>query len=181
MIHLVKIFDDVLTISRLRKKMKNDPMRSPIYEGEMWKLYTRITEHKNRYYQDRINTVPTISSAYVTFRSMEGKERAMQAYETGRVIRWIAEYVCCMGSLFKKKKLLQKGYLRMKEAHDPEILIWENTGQSFWRKFFIGLTYLFFACVFIALGFSTFWGTAQVEKLRNEYIKGDCKGQDFYS
>ena len=106
MIHLVKIFDDVLTIARLRKKMKNDPMRSPIYEREMWRLYTRVTEHKNRYYIDRMNTVPIIKNAYVTFRSMEGKERAMQAYETGRVIRWIAEYVCCMGSLFKKKKLL---------------------------------------------------------------------------
>ena len=49
---------------------------------------------------------PTIKNAYVTFRSMEGKQRAMQAYETGAAARLFAEYVCCMKSVFQKKKLL---------------------------------------------------------------------------
>lgn len=49
---------------------------------------------------------PTIKNAYVTFRSMEGKQRAMQAYETGTAARLFAEYVCCMKSVFQKKKLL---------------------------------------------------------------------------
>jgi len=69
----------------------------------------------------------------------------------------------------------------MKEAHEPELLIWENLGQSFWHKFSIFIIYLFFTAVFIAIGFTLLWSSAIVEKLRIEYIKSDCNGQDFFN
>jgi len=86
-----------------------------------------------------------------------------------------------MTSLFKKKKLLQKGYFRFQEAHDPEILIWENMSQSWKSKLMIFSTYFTLACIFIAIGFTTFWESAVYEKLRTEYIKSDCNGLDYYS
>ena len=69
----------------------------------------------------------------------------------------------------------------MREAHEPEILIWENLGQSFWHKLLIFSIYLFLACAFIAIGFTIFWSTAVVEKMRIQYIKSDCNGQDFFT
>jgi hypothetical protein len=37
---------------------------------------------------------------------MEGKQRALVAYDTKDVKRIFAEYVCCMSSIFRRKKLL---------------------------------------------------------------------------
>jgi hypothetical protein len=47
-----------------------------------------------------MTVTPQIKNAYVTFRSMEGKQRVMQAYETGTAARLFAEYICCMKSVF---------------------------------------------------------------------------------
>lgn len=73
MSHLVKIFLDVKKIKVLQAKMKNDPWNASHYERQSWKLYERITDHKDNYYKDKIHVTPTVVNAYVTFRSMEGK------------------------------------------------------------------------------------------------------------
>jgi hypothetical protein len=75
-----------------------------------------------------MNSVPKVRNAYVTFRSMEGKHRALISWETPNVVRIFAEYICCMKSVFKKKKLIGKGYPNVKETAAPECIIWENLG-----------------------------------------------------
>ena len=46
-------------------------------EKEMWKQYNKVTEHKEAYYREKERASPQIVNAYITFRSMEGKERAL--------------------------------------------------------------------------------------------------------
>jgi hypothetical protein len=75
-----------------------------------------------------MNSEPVVKNAYVTFRSMEGKHRALQAWETPNLLRLFAEHVCCMKSVFKKKKLLSKGYPYVRETANPECVVWENLG-----------------------------------------------------
>lgn len=75
--HLVAIYDAVLQIYKLKKRMKNDPSNKTAYEAESWKLYTRVTKHKDEYYKERVETTPSIRNAFITFRSMEGKQRAL--------------------------------------------------------------------------------------------------------
>ena len=75
-----------------------------------------------------MNSEPVVKNAYVTFRSMEGKHRALQAWETPNLLRLFAEHVCCMKSVFKKEKLLSKGYPYVRETANPECVVWENLG-----------------------------------------------------
>ena len=75
-----------------------------------------------------MSSVPKVRNAYVTFRSMEGKQRALTAWETPNAVRIFAEYICCMQSVFKKKKLIGKGYPFVRETTAPDTIIWENLG-----------------------------------------------------
>lgn len=97
---------------------------------------------------------PQIKNAYVTFRSMEGKQRAMQAYETGTAARLFAEYICCMKSVFQKKKLLKKGYYSIRDTVEPETIIWENLGVPASSKFFRWVGALSLAAVLFAISFA---------------------------
>lgn len=75
--HLVAIYDLVKQIAVAKKRMQNDPLGSRKYEKEIWILYQRVTDHKDAYYFDKMNSEPLVKNAYVTFRSMEGKHRAL--------------------------------------------------------------------------------------------------------
>jgi hypothetical protein len=41
--------------------------------------------------------------AYVMFRSMEGKERAIKAYKDGACKRFFKKFCCCAGKTYKSK------------------------------------------------------------------------------
>ena len=110
--------------------MQNDPIRASKYERESWKLYEEVTNHKDMYYRDKVDCVPHIKNAYVTFRSIEGKQRCLQAYETKSCRRVCTEYFCCLHQIFKKKKLLAKGYYDINDTVDADNIIWENIGSS---------------------------------------------------
>ena len=57
--------------------MENDPLNSKTHEKEMWVLFNKVTELKQDYYREKESISPKITSAFITFRSMEGKERAI--------------------------------------------------------------------------------------------------------
>ena len=75
--HLVGILKTVRLIREIKKKMANDPLHSKIHEKEMWKLFNKVTEYKQAYYDERESVKLNIVNAYITFRSMEGKDRAV--------------------------------------------------------------------------------------------------------
>lgn len=58
-------------------------------------------------------------------RSMEGKERAINAYRAGRCRRWCAINMCCGGKKYKEKMFMNE-WLKIKEAKAPDIIKWEN-------------------------------------------------------
>ena len=94
--YLVEIYNCVKKIAMLKKKMKNDPLNARKHEKAIWSLYQKVTDNKDAYYLEKMNSVPRVRNAYVTFRSMEGKQRALTAWETPNAVRIFAEYICCM-------------------------------------------------------------------------------------
>lgn len=177
--HLVAIHDLVKQISITKKKMVNDPLGSRGYEKQIWTLYQKVTDHKDAYYFEKLHSVPQVKNAYVTFRSMEGKHRAMQAWETTNFLRIFVEYLCCMKSVFKKKKLLGKGYPRVRETANPECVIWENLGQKKSASFLVRLAVLLIAAAFFAGAFCFMWFFARYEKMRVNYVKSECFEGDY--
>lgn len=177
--HLVAIYDLVKRISTTKKKMQNDPLGSRAYEKEIWTLYQKVTDHKDAYYFDKLNSVPHVKNAYVTFRSMEGKHRALQAWETPDSLRVFVEYICCMKSVFKKKKLLSKGYPHIRETANPEAIVWENLGQKRSTRVFVKLAVLLIAAAILACTFFVMWYFALYEKMRVGYVKSDCYEGDY--
>ena len=81
MIHLVDIFKECEKIADLRKKILVDPENTRVYEAEQWKHYTCVTKMNDLYYAEKAKVTPEIRNAYVTFRSMESKQRAIQGYD----------------------------------------------------------------------------------------------------
>ena len=52
--YLVKISDCVRHVSVLKKKMLYDKINAPIYEEEMWSIYTQVTKLKDKYYKEKM-------------------------------------------------------------------------------------------------------------------------------
>jgi hypothetical protein len=65
---------------------------------------------------------------------MEGKQRAVKAFDISTFLRTCLSFCCCLDKFFKKKMLIQKGMPTVSEAVDPKIIVWENLGISFARK-----------------------------------------------
>ena len=65
-----------------------------------------VTDYKEKYYLEKQMHIPHIKSAFITFRSMEGKQRALQAYATKSFRRICTEYLCCLHLIFKKRKIM---------------------------------------------------------------------------
>lgn len=161
--------------------MANDPLSAPKYEKEIWKAYSRVTELKDTYYAEKMSQVPSVKNAYVTFRSMEGKSRTMQAYNTNRFVRLFTEYFCCMKQVFKKKKLLQKGFLNVDRAVDPKLIIWENQGVKVMSMIKRWLVALVLTILLGGISFYALWNFAKFEKSRLDYVKSDCTGESTYT
>ena len=66
-----------------------------------------------------------VVSAYVMFRSMEGKERAIKAFSHGFLARTLLSCLCCRHIRYQQKKLLGR-WLKVKTAPAPDIILWEN-------------------------------------------------------
>jgi hypothetical protein len=70
-------------------------------------------------------------NAYVVFRSMEGAARVKSAYSTYGCTRSVSK--CCCKAWWKKnteRKYFLGKWLKISEACDPSIIVWENLGYS---------------------------------------------------
>ena len=149
-------------------------MNAAKHENELWPLKLRITKIKDAYFKDRKMITPRILTAYVTFRSMEGRERAMEAFNPPFWSRFFVEYLCCMPNIFAKKKLLDSGFYEIEDPGDPSNIVWENLGLSFFFKAFRFISAFIFACVFFTGCFYMIWWLANFEKEYKNYLKREC-------
>lgn len=60
----------------------------------MWRHYTSVTRLNEKYAEEKPSMVPEIKNAYVTFRSMEGRERALRAFDLNWAQRKCT-FCCC--------------------------------------------------------------------------------------
>jgi hypothetical protein len=132
---IVQMWEECEKIANLKKKIEVDPDYTRIYEAQIWQHYAVITELNDMYFEDKKAADATVVNAHVLFRSMEGRERAINAYDVGCCTRLCVGMCCCLGGFFKKKQLLQYGFLTVNEPMDPQILEWENLGISWCTKF----------------------------------------------
>lgn len=91
---------------------------------------------------------------------MEGRERAIEAYHPNPISRLFTEFCCCMPSIFRKKKLLRKGFYDIVYTDDPEMVIWEHIGISFWSKFIRYTAAFICSLSFFVISFIVLWAMA---------------------
>ena len=87
-----------------------------------------MTIKKELYIKARQKSKEGVCNAYITFKSLEGKEKAISAYDINRVQRFAAERLCGLGAMFSNKKLLHTGFPVITDTVDPENIAWENLG-----------------------------------------------------
>ena len=79
-----------------------------------------------------------------------------------------------MKAFFIKRKLIQKEFLNLSEAYDPQSIVWENLGQKEFnkcgRRLFAGFIAFILFCI-VCVGIV--W-VQKLEKTRIYYAKGDC-------
>ena len=86
-----------------------------------------------------------------------------------------------MSSVFRRKKLLQKGYYHIGEAVDPDNITWENLGISVRSK---TLRWLGATVVLLILCIISFSGVLQMSNLEKDYVhymRSDCSGGQKFS
>ena len=64
----------------------------------------------------------------VTFRSMEGAQRALNEFRYSRFWKYLYSICTCLIPSRMKKKLLHNNWINVTPAVDPELLLWENFG-----------------------------------------------------
>ena len=87
-----------------------------------------MTTKKELYIKARHSSVGGVRNAYITFKSLEGKEKAISAFNINRAQRLAAERLCGLGAMFSNKKLLHTGFPAITDTVDPENIAWENLG-----------------------------------------------------
>jgi hypothetical protein len=115
------------------------------------------------------------------FRSMEGKERSIKAYDIHFCQRIMVSFCCCLSQFFKKKQLIRKGFLTVREAVDPQIITWENLGIGFWSKCVHRMmtSMLIFMCLIVGFGGQVYM--SNLEKEYNDIVRSDCKSESIYN
>ena len=141
---LLAIYTDMKEQMRVeaRLKLDKDGKRKEDYKKKIAKLSADIDKNIASYNKYELSHTNKAVVAYVMLRSMEGKERLLNAYHMGATKRWCLSAFCCQGKRFKPKIFFGK-WLRVKEAQAPDIINWENlrtgSGERFFRIAFATL------------------------------------------
>jgi hypothetical protein len=152
--YLVKISECVKQVSVLKKKMQYDVLNSHIYEEEMWGLYTQVTKLKDKYYKEKMKREePHIYNAYITFRDIQARNKALHIYNMFPLKRLLVKCGC----IEKKLRLNNKGVYTLTHSVDPNIIIWENTGAPFKHKCKMFLEIYSVAFLIFVITFIGFW------------------------
>jgi hypothetical protein len=85
-----------------------------------------------------------------------------------------------MRSVFRKKKLLNKGYYDLVDTVDPDNLIWENIGSSKTSKAKRWIGAISIALMLFAVCFYFYFQTAYLERQRVDLNLSTCS-EPFYT
>ena len=101
--------DEVVQIQKLSKKLEKIDVKLKIKPDDKLHdqkndMLEKIESLRGEYYQNLLTQDNHAQAAIVTFRSMEGAERALKAFQTNFLQRW-----CCTAS--KKKLKFHSKYL----------------------------------------------------------------------
>lgn len=109
-----------------------------------------------------------VIAAFVIFRSMEGVLRAKRAFGYSSITKgFFRIFYCCVPEKMQKRKLRGK-FLRVEEAVEPDLLIWQNFGVTRAQSCLRVLLYIVY--VVIMLG-GCFLGVVFLENTLNEADK----------
>jgi len=105
---------------------------------------------KNKYISLKDKSI-SINAAYVVFRSMEGKERAQMAYKNYYSRRrCFGINMRCCDTENVKHLAFGKKILKVEEAIDPSLILWENLGSSIFERR-LRMLFTSFLCLIILI------------------------------
>lgn len=168
--HVVKIKKLSQEVEKLEIKIDESGYSEKKYdklEIKKNKLLAKIDDLKAKYFEnmEQIGRDNQAVSAFITFRSMEGVERAIHGFKSNWLQRkWFTLFYCCT-SQKRKTKLFKNKWLHVEQAVEPELLIWENFGVSYFSRFFRIILYLIFVLFMLLVCFYTI---AFLEAAQNE-------------
>lgn len=116
---LIDISNLYLNVMRNNLLIQKDPKKQAKYEKENLK-FEGLIDKKVELYSRIQKGEQKVVNAYIIFRSMEGKERMVQAY-TEKCCR-----CACIGGKRYREKLFFGKFLKVKESVAPDLILWEN-------------------------------------------------------
>jgi hypothetical protein len=121
---LLDIYGDMKEQMReeARKKLDKDVDNSSHYDKSIDKLGQKIEKNINSYNKYELTHTDKPVAAYVMLRSMEGRERVINAYKAGAVKRWCLINCCCQEKKFKNKYFFDE-WMSIKSANRPILSI----------------------------------------------------------
>ena len=141
----------------------NDPQNRAYYEKKVWDLHIKITGIKDRYNDKLLLLDNQVVNAFITFRSMAAQRRAIFANES----KWQKSCLKAFGSKTKDlpyTKFLNRHKLVVKRAMEPELIQWENNGNTSDKKCKRGFIAVLIAIIVLLLSFGGVWTLSIQEK-----------------
>ena len=126
---LLKIVEKINKGKVLHETLRNTtkPAKRSTIKMKIDNLLDQIQVLKEKYIKQN-KQAESIKSAYVVFRSMEGFERMKEIYRDSAARRcWL---YCSCRCRYYSEKLFMKKYLKVSQAPDPSLILWENLGFS---------------------------------------------------
>lgn len=112
---LLGVYNDIKVLVKYEAKYKKDKKNKAKYI-RMIKKKNAVIDVKLKVYKNfEKNNKNKIINAYVTFRSMEGKQRALKAFADGYFTRGCKSIFCCKFLEYSRKRFLGK-WIKVKEA-----------------------------------------------------------------
>lgn len=131
------------------------------------------------YYEEKSKLKAEIRNAYVTFRSMESKGRAIKGYDLNWVQRRVATKCCGLDYFFKKKRLIQEGDMKVRDVVDPQIVLWENVGVSDAQKIEHRILTIVTMIICLAISYIGHYYFQRVAKDLQEFDVSECSDSDW--
>ena len=91
--------------------------------------------------------------AFVLFRSLEGVERTLYAFQAGKIARFLYTVCICCRSQRHKDRFFRGYLLNVAPSVEPELLIWENFGVGKFSKAIRYILYIIFVILMLAVCF----------------------------